>query len=42
MRENSNSLIEIQNVQEGIRNITNKENNIKKVILKINWLKMFY
>lgn len=36
MRENSNSLIEIQNVQEGIRNITNKENNIKKVILKIN------
>lgn len=28
MRENSNSLIEIQNVQEGIRNITNKESNI--------------
>lgn len=28
--ENSNSLIETQNVQRGIRNVTNRKSNIKK------------
>lgn len=28
--ENSNSLIETQNVQGGIRNVTNRKSNIKK------------